>query len=193
MLKNKYNGTGIDINKKEINSTRKNAKGANFIVASMLDFRLDEKFDIIICFDSIDHGDDLRAGILKTLGNMYLHLNNGGILIFSMSMAKDCWINGALNTTTFSFKGQKWVYTTHRYMRNNKLIFSKTILLLKNNKTYKESKTSILNYKYDLLEVAKIKDITDNMGFRTFVYRNWSLKGWNKNSKEQPIFVCIKG
>ena len=67
-------------------------KGVGFIAANMLNFELKERFDIITCFDAIDHGDDLRKGIIKTLSNLYRHLEDEGILIFSLSMAKDCWI-----------------------------------------------------------------------------------------------------
>ena len=92
MLKRSYQSKGLDISKEEVSLARRRVKGVGFIAANMLNFELKEKFDIITCFDAIDHGDDLRKGIIKTLSNLYRHLEDEGILIFSLSMAKDCWI-----------------------------------------------------------------------------------------------------
>ncbi|MEM3212205.1 MAG: methyltransferase domain-containing protein [Candidatus Micrarchaeaceae archaeon] len=192
MLKHSYQSKGLDISKEDIALARQKVKGVEFITANMLNFELKEKFDIITCFDAIDHGDDLRKGIIKTLSNMYRHLENNGMLIFSLSMAKDCWINGETSTTVLSVKGGKFISTTHRCIRNNELNFDIVTLLLKGSKTYQEFKTTVLKYDYGLLETAKVRDITNNLGFKTFVYRDWSDKVWSKESSEQPIFVCVK-
>jgi SAM-dependent methyltransferase len=192
MLKESYRAKGLDTSKENIALARQKVKGVEFIVADMLDFELKEKFDIITCFDAIDHGDELRKGIRKTLRNLYKHLEAGGVLIFSMSLAKDCWINGQANTTVLSVNNEKWISIIHRCIRNNELNFDKVILLLKGTKTRQEFKTSILKYKYDLLETAKVRDITNGLGFKTFVYSDWSGKVWDNSSTEEPIFVCVK-
>jgi SAM-dependent methyltransferase len=192
MLKESYRAKGLDTSKENIALARQKVKGVEFIVADMLDFELKEKFDIITCFDAIDHGDELRKGIRKTLRNLYKHLEAGGVLIFSMSLAKDCWINGQANTTVLSVNNEKWISIIHRCIRNNELNFDKVTLLLKGTKTRQEFKTSILKYKYDLLETAKVRDITNGLGFKTFVYSDWSGKVWDNSSTEEPIFVCVK-
>ena len=192
MLKQTYRAKGIDVSNKEVVSAKQRVKGVKFIVADMLNFDLKEKFSIITCFDAIDHGDDLRKGIKKTLSNFYRHLEANGMLIFSLSMAKDCWINGGANTTILSVKGEKWISIIHRCIRNNKLNFDRVTLLLKNSKTFQEFKTSVLEYRYGLLETEKVRNITNNLGFNTFVYVDWSRKTWNKDSSEAPIFVCVK-
>jgi hypothetical protein len=109
-----------------------------------------------------------------------------------MSMAKDCWINGESNTTFLSVRSEKWISIIHRCIRNNELNFDRVTLLLKGNRTYQEFKTSVLKYEYGLLETAKVGDIANNLGFKTFVYKDWSGKVWDKESPEQPIFVCVK-
>jgi SAM-dependent methyltransferase len=192
MLKESYRAKGLDTSKENIALARQKVKGVEFIVADMLDFELKEKFDIITCFDAIDHGDELRKGIRKTLRNLYNHLETDGVLIFSMPMAKDCWINGQANTTVLSVNNEKWISVIHRCIRNNELNFDRVILLLKDTKTHQEFKTSILKYKYGLLETAKVRDITNSLGLKTFVYSDWSGKAWDNSSAEEPIFVCVK-
>jgi len=192
MLKHSYQSKGLDISKEDIALARQRVKGVGFIVANMLNFELKERFDIITCFDSIDHGDDLRKGIKKTLWNIYNHLNDGGVLIFSMALAKDCWINEQTISTVLSVKNEKWVSMSHKCIRNNELNFDRITLLLKGDKTYQEFKTSVVKYKYDLLNVEKVRNITNSLGFKTFVYGDWSGKVWDKFSKEEPIFVCVK-
>ncbi len=192
MLNHSYQSKGLDVSKEDIALAKQKVRGVGFITANMLNFELKERFDIITCFDAIDHGDDLRKGIIRTLSNLHRHLEDEGILIFSMALAKDTWFNEQMITTVLSVKKEKWISMSHKCIRNKELNFDRITLLLKNGKTYQEFKTSVLKFKYDLLETEKICDITNKLGFKTFIYGDWSGNVWNKNSKEQPIFVCVK-
>ena len=192
ILKRSYQSKGLDISMEGTALARQKVKGVEFIAANMLNFELNERFDIITCFDAIDHGDDLRKEITKTLKNIYNHPKDNGVLVFSMALAKDCWINEQTISTILSVKNEKWVSMSHKCIRDNEFNFDRVTLLLKGSETYQEFKTSIVKYKHDLLKVEKVRNIVNSLGFKTFVYADWSGKIWDKFSKEEPIFVCVK-
>ncbi len=191
MLKDKYACTGLDINPNEIKSAKKRVKGVNFLIGNMLDFNLKMEFDIITCFDSIDHGDDLRANIGKTLTNLYGHLRKGGVLIFNLPLVEDCWINENIGVTILSTGNEKFIYITHKCIRNKKFNMDKIIILAKGKNVEKEFKTSIISYK-NPQKTREVENIAKRIGFNTSIYCDWSGKIWDKDSKEEPIFVCVK-
>lgn len=73
--------TGIDINKDMIKTAKSKVPDAAFKVANMMNFRLREKFDVIIClFCSIGYVETFN-NLVKTLENFYKHLNDEGLVI----------------------------------------------------------------------------------------------------------------
>jgi len=80
-LKDYYDCVGMDINSSLLKIAAKKLKGTKFIKGSMIDFKIDEKFDVITClFSSIGYVKTL-GNLEKTLGNFFLHLKRGGVVI----------------------------------------------------------------------------------------------------------------
>lgn len=73
--------TGIDINRDMIKTAKNKVPDAKFEVANMINFRLKEKFDLIVClFSSIGYVQSFN-NLVKTLENFYEHLNDKGLAI----------------------------------------------------------------------------------------------------------------
>ncbi len=73
--------TGIDINRDMIKTAKDKVPNARFRVVNMTDFRLKERFDVIIClFSSIGYVQKFK-NLVKTLENFYRHLNAKGLAI----------------------------------------------------------------------------------------------------------------
>jgi ubiquinone/menaquinone biosynthesis C-methylase UbiE len=71
----------IDINRDMIETAKKKVPSVKFEVANMIDFRLKERFDVITClFSSIGYVQNFN-NLVKTLENLYKHLNDKGLAI----------------------------------------------------------------------------------------------------------------
>jgi len=190
VLKQKYKCSGLDIDKKTIASARRNVKEVTFINSDIKDFNDQKKFDIITAIDFI-HADDKKS-IRRTLSYIHKHLREEGLLIFNLPMCRDMWVNNATNTTMINVKREKWIWLTHNCIKNNRFILEKGVLLIKGNKIEHELEIVMPEFKYGLLNVNNILNILNIIGFKTFVYNEFIKEKWKKNSKEKPVFVCIK-
>ncbi|NIO37312.1 methyltransferase domain-containing protein, partial [Candidatus Bathyarchaeota archaeon] len=76
-----YECTGVDINRRMIEVARKKVLEAQFKVANMIDFRLKDKFDVVIClFSSIGYVQSF-SNLVKTFETFYRHLHDKGLVI----------------------------------------------------------------------------------------------------------------
>jgi len=190
ILKQEYKCSGLDVDKKAIASARRNVKGVTFIVSDIKDFNDQKKFDIITTMDCI-HASSSKESVRKMLSYMHKHLRERGLLIFSLPVCKDMWINNATNTTMIDAKGKKWIWITHNCIKEGKFILEKGVLLIDGNKVKNELNMDVLKFKYGLLGVSDILSMVNKIGFKTFVY-NESKDKWDEHPNEEPIFVCIK-
>ena len=98
LVKRGFDVTGIDISKDMLKQAKKKDKRIRYLLRDMKDFKLNERFDMIICmFNSILYNLD-KNQLKKTFRNFYTHLEKGGILIFE-SFDKQVGIN----LTTFLY------------------------------------------------------------------------------------------
>jgi 2-polyprenyl-3-methyl-5-hydroxy-6-metoxy-1,4-benzoquinol methylase len=80
LSRNAKSVAGVDVRKECIDFCNKKIEG-NFKQADLKDFDLDEKFDVIICSDVIEHFHPEERE--KVLRNLDRHLNTRGTLIFT--------------------------------------------------------------------------------------------------------------
>lgn len=81
----KYRVYGLDRSLPMIRVAKKRIRNAKFYHADMTNFRLNEKFDIIIClFNSLNHLASF-AEWRRTFKNAARHLNRGGVFIFDIN------------------------------------------------------------------------------------------------------------
>jgi len=92
---------GLDIGRDMIEIAGKKVLDATFEVASMVDFSLTEKFDVIVClFSSIGYVQTFH-NLVKTLGNFYKHLNDKGLAIVEPWVFKKDFKEGHIGLDTY--------------------------------------------------------------------------------------------
>lgn len=189
-LKGKYKLTGLDINKKCINESKRYVKRASFVLGNMLDFKFDQTYNIITCFDAIDHGSDLRKGIRKTLANAHRHLTLGGLLIFTMPLARETWENGQSSADELSVSDERYIRIHHKYVDRYRLKSCMAVVLIKGNKISTEFK--IYEMKGRMLRTLDVAKIAQKLGFRVHIFTEKGNKPWTSKSDDIPLFVCVK-
>ena len=192
-LEKRYACVGIDIDAAAIRNASKTAKEVEFYVADMLDMHLDRTFDILTCFDAIDHGDELRRNIGKILKDFYFHLNKGGTLIFSAPMSLELWENEQSTATTFAHKGKRWAYLYRRHIRTDgSFRYEKIIVSIDGDRIRHDFRSFSYKVAEPLLKASRISSIAEKVGFKVHVYAGLSGRRWTASSTEGPVFVCTK-
>jgi len=80
-LSQSFQCKGIDLSTEMIKTARAKVADAEFETADMIDFNLDEKFDVIMClFSSIGYVQTFK-NLVRTLTNFLNHLNNEGLTL----------------------------------------------------------------------------------------------------------------
>ena len=80
-----YTVSGLDLSKGMITVARREIPSGEFFHQDMTNFKLEKKFDVILClFDSINHLLKF-SDWQKVFKNSYKHLNDGGVLIFDIN------------------------------------------------------------------------------------------------------------
>ena len=82
-LKNGYNIEGVDLSEAMLKIARK--RGLKTYRRNMVDFRLVNKYDLIVCiFDSLNYLQS-QLQLQKCFGRVSAHLNNGSLFIFDVN------------------------------------------------------------------------------------------------------------
>jgi SAM-dependent methyltransferase len=84
-LQHAYEVYGLDISSKMLSIARKKVPRAKFFRQNMVDFQIDDRFDVILCvFDSINHVRRFSEW-KKVFANARRHLTPGGCFIFDIN------------------------------------------------------------------------------------------------------------
>lgn len=85
-LSGKYEVSGLDVSRGMLAKAGKKLPKAKFYLQNMAGFRVDEKYDVILClFDSINHLLTFKEWE-QVFSRAEKHLNGGGVFIFDMNM-----------------------------------------------------------------------------------------------------------
>ena len=116
--------TGIDINRNMIKTAENKVSNAKFKVANMTNFRLRERFDVILClFRSIGYVQDFN-NMVKTLENFYRHLNGEGLAMVEPWIFKEDFKRGFIGLDTYEDEKLKLArMATSRIVRAKWLVF----------------------------------------------------------------------
>ncbi len=191
-LQNRYVCLGIDKDENAIRDASRVAKKAGFFVADMRSIGTDRKFDIITCFDAIDHGDEMSKDIGKTLKGFYRTLNKKGLLIFSAPLSLETWEHRHSSATSFTHKGKRWIYLYQKHIgTDGSFCLDKVIISIKGDKVEHEFQNASWRFEQPLLKVSGIADLAKRAGFKVRIYDGLSNRRWPSLSTEEPVFVCI--
>jgi SAM-dependent methyltransferase len=99
-LSSTFHCKGVDISREMIRIAKAKVAGAEFKVANMIDFNLEEKFDVITClFSSIGYVQTFE-NLVKTLGNFHKHLSAEGLTLVEPWVFRKDFREGSLSIDT---------------------------------------------------------------------------------------------
>ena len=100
-LSKKYDCVGLDKNKYLLDVAKNKKIKAQFICADMVDFRIDQKFDVVIClFATISYLTNKQDQVL-TINNISEHMSSGGIFIVDPWFSKEYYHVGGIYSTHY--------------------------------------------------------------------------------------------
>lgn len=128
-LSNNFQCTGIDIDRNMIRIAKNKVPNTNFKVANMVNLRLKEKFDVIIClFSAIGYVKTLN-NLVKTLENFHNSLNSKGIAIVEPWVFKSAFKKGKIGLDTYEDEKLKLArMATSRIVKSQWLVFMHYLL-----------------------------------------------------------------
>ncbi len=188
ILKNNFNITGVDINENMLKIAREKVSDANFIHGDMKKLEIISKFDVIICiFSAIHYNTDYKE-LECTLTNFYNHMEDGGILIFDLSFNTDNWIEGIVSVDTVVEEELKIARICQS--RLEKGIFNANfVFLVKDNGVFD---FDIDEHKLGVFEIDKVNKIMEKVGFKTYIYGDFTFETWQIGECQRPVYVGIK-
>lgn len=97
-LKQHYTIDGIDLNPEFVSIAKSKNPDGHYSVADMTRFRLDRKYDVILClFSSIGYVKTLDL-LVQTLTQFKEHLNEDGVILVEPWLTPDVWTTGRVDT-----------------------------------------------------------------------------------------------
>ncbi len=188
ILKNNFNITGVDINENMLKIAREKVAKANFIQGDMKQLEIGSKFDVIICIFSAIHYNTNYTELECTLNNFYNHMKNGGILIFDLSFNTDNWIEGIVSLDTLVEEELKIARICQSRLENG-IFNANFVFLVKDNG---EFDFDIDEHKLGVFEIAKVNKIMEKVGFKTYIYGDFTFEMWKSEECQRPVYVGIK-
>jgi ubiquinone/menaquinone biosynthesis C-methylase UbiE len=177
---------GVDLNGDMLALARKTlGSKAKLYKQDMRKLDIPVKADILVClFNSINYNLSYKE-LKTTLTKFYNHLKPDGIVVFDTFVTKTNWINGHLSNQAYKVGDADVVRISKSTSKDDIAIVYITYVIHKGNqKSIIETNNVIM-----LLEPKKVLEIMEQIGFKTKLYYNFSLK---KASGGTNVFVGKK-
>lgn len=186
-LKKDFDISGIDKNESMLNISRKINPDIKYKKGDMRTFRINKKFDVVMCLDALAHL--TSYGNLKlALRNLSMHLKKDGLLIFSLDPVMESFKE--TSTEKYSKGDLEVTLIQLNHKRNRKDIKFDSCIVFVIKEKGREMKVCTDQSIMGLFEVMKVKKILAGLGFKFNIYENFSDKNYHKDN---PVFVCMKG
>ena len=187
-LKNDFKIMGVDINEEMLKIAREKVHDVEFITGDMKKLDLGRKFDAIICMYSAINYNVIFEELKLTLKNFYDHLNDKGVLIFDMGINKENWTEGNVSVDTIVDKDLKLARISKAHLENG-VLSSNFIFLVKDNG---KIDFDIDEHRLGVFGIKEVKELMENIGFKTFIYSNFKDEIYEIGNGERPVFVGVK-
>lgn len=162
-FKENFSCTGIDLNEEMIDIAKSNISDVTFNQADMIDFNLDDTFDVILClFSSIGYLKTYQS-LEKAIGNFFNHLKSGGILIIEPWFTKSAYTVGLPSMTTYDGDDIKIARLNTTKVKNNLSVMEMHYLIVKKDKDVKHF---VDRHELGFFEIDKFLEIMKNAGFK---------------------------
>jgi ubiquinone/menaquinone biosynthesis C-methylase UbiE len=123
-LSESFRCTGIDINEEMIKIAKAKVPDAEFEVADMVNFRLNESFDVVTClFSSIGYVQNLES-LVRTLRSFHIHLGKDGLTLVEPWIFKKDFRKGNIAIDTYEDEKTKLArMSTSKLTRSKWLVY----------------------------------------------------------------------
>ncbi len=183
-LKKYFALTGIDISEAMLSNAKNLSPQCEFYVGDMREFDLGSQFDSVFINDSIAYM-TTEEDLLKTFQRAYKHLRAGGVMITCPDVCKETFSQNTTRVSTSQTDGLEITFIENNYDRNP------------------EDDTYELTFIFLIREAGKLRIETDHHVCGLFKLDVWRKllrqggfevheKGSGKDTKDLPVFVCIK-
>lgn len=188
MLKDSFNITGIDINEDMLELARQKVPKVNFILGDMKDLKHEADFDVITCIFSAIHYNKNYSELERTLRNFYQHLNEGGILIYDLSLNTSNWIEGLVSVDTVVEDRLKLARICQSKLKDG-IFNADFVFLIKDNGKFD---FDIDSHELGVFKIKEVWKIMKTVGFETFIYADFTEEIWEDGEAKRPVFVGVK-
>jgi SAM-dependent methyltransferase len=106
-LQKHYEVQGLDLSRSMLRLARQKLPGALFVKGSMSRFRLDRRFDVILCLFSAIGYARTYGRLVRTFRNFHRHLEDGGIAVVEAWISPEDFLSGSLHGTFVDQKDLK--------------------------------------------------------------------------------------
>ena len=120
LLRKRYSVEGLDSSAEMLKTARKRCPGVRFRRATMVNFRLRRRFDVIVClFSSIAYVKTIER-LRRTIANFASHLRPGGIVVVEPWFSPEAFWTGRVVANIVNKPDLKivWMYTSEAEGRN---------------------------------------------------------------------------
>ncbi len=188
ILKNNFNVVGVDINDNMLEIAREKVPEADFIKEDMKKLELKCNFDVIICIFSSIHYNINYNELEDTLTNFYNNLEDGGILIYDLSFNTENWIEGLVSVDTVVEKELKIARICQSNLKNG-IFNANFVFLVKDENKFD---FDIDEHRLGVFEIDVVTNLMKKIGFKTYIYSDFTFEIWESGKCQRPIFVGIK-
>lgn len=121
--------TGVDIDSNMVKAAKRKVPNARFKVANMINFKLNKRFDVIVCLFSAIGYVKSPNNLAKTLENFHLHLNPEGLAIVEPWVFKKDFKKGFVGLDTYEDDELKLArMATSKMVKSQWLVFMHYLL-----------------------------------------------------------------
>ena len=182
-FENEFSCIGTDVNKKMLDAAKKNVKKSVLKQLNMIDFRLNKKFDVILClFSSIGYVKNY-SNLRKTISNFANHLKKGGIIIIEPWFGKSEYKAGRPWMTTYDGEYIKIARLNVSRIKDGMSILDFHYLIAEKNKNVKHF---VDRHKLGLFDFEKTLKIMKESGLSVVFLKNGLMK-------DRGLYIAVKG
>lgn len=191
-LKQEFEIVGVDLNETVLEIARKRNPEVKYVTGDVRDFELDEEFDVVLCFDALEHlltYEELKS----SLGCLQNHLADGGLLMFHLDRLKETFGRFRIANSGQHSKGDTHVaYLDLEYDMNPDDNVAEGCIVFLIKEEGKDLEVRLLEAETGLFELTEIRGILDGMGLTTFLYSG-DFSGVEYTTESPlPVFVCVR-
>lgn len=181
-FKDSFICTGVDINEGMLNVAKNKVKGVIFKQADMVNFDLNNEFDIIISlFSSIGYV-KTYTNLEKTIVNFANHLKQGGVLIIEPWFTKSTYWVGHPGMTTYDGDDIKIARLNTAKIENDLSVMDMHYLIVEKNK---DVKYFVDKHELGLFDTDKTLELMKKAGLKAEFLKDGLMK-------ERGLYIGVK-